>query len=355
VFKRRRPLALPGAALACALTVLSHPEVAWFLCASALLLVLFFGRDRQGATLAAVIGLAVIVLCAPWWWTNLARHGLGTFFAPFQVQSQEGSALVRLILFSYSEEAFTDILGALAILGLLAELASRRYLLAAWVALIVFLSLRNAPYILMIPVALLAGAALDQLVLPGLARLGFAAAPSEQPHDAAKRRNPRARLAVLAILLFYLAFSAAGFAFTLNPSLRRLSTADQEAMAWARAQTPPESRFALATGEEAWEIDPLSEWFPALSGRSSLATVQGSEWSAGGYTETQAGYHALQNCLHEDVGCLETWLQQRNVQADYVYLADSQKELPLYRSLNSSDVYEIVFYNSGVVLFERVR
>ncbi len=43
------------------------------------------------------------------------------------------------------------------------------------------------------------------------------------------------------------------------------------------AQTDPETRFSVAT-TVVWGFDEISEWFPAIADRQSVATVQGSEW-----------------------------------------------------------------------------
>jgi hypothetical protein len=345
LFKPRPERWQPGrallASLACAVTVLTHPEIAWFLCCSALLMIAFWGRSRRGLAHAAAIGALVALFSSPWWGTSLARHGWETFLAPFQVGSQESGAFIRLLLFSYTEETFTDLIGALAFIGLLAELARRRFFLPAWVALIVFLSLRNAPYILMLPVALLAAITLEQLLLPGIERL-------------AGEKAGRARLWAQAGILGFLCFSAVGFVFTPNASLHRLSVNDRAAMAWVQGNTPPLSRFILITSAETWEIDSASEWFPALSGGVSLNTVQGSEWfPGGGYAAVQKSYRQLQACAQSDAACLESWEQQTAQVFQYVYIQVAPRSLPLIQALAASPDYARQYANEGVMIFSR--
>src|SRR3546814_13784021 len=56
---------------------------------------------------------------------------------------------------------------------------------------------------------------------------------------------------------------------------------EREAMAWVAVETPEDSRFALITDATRWSSDRSAEWFPYLTDRVSVATVQGLEWVTG--------------------------------------------------------------------------
>ena len=45
--------------------------------------------------------------------------------------------------------------------------------------------------------------------------------------------------------------------------------------------TPEDAVLAVVTGGDYWEVDAVSEWFPAIADRRSAATVQGHEWLGG--------------------------------------------------------------------------
>ena len=102
-----------------------------------------------------------------------------------------------------------------------------------------------------------------------------------------------------------------------------LTPVDQEVFDWVRTQTPPESRFLILTGEDPMS-DPVSEWFPALTGRQSIATVQGHEWIPGGgfYAFLQSS-REVQTCLNGPPSCLDTWLLQNQARFDYIYIRKS--------------------------------
>jgi len=67
------------------------------------------------------------------------------------------------------------------------------------------------------------------------------------------------------------------YGYALSLSSYRLNIDDREAMQWVRQNTPPGARFLLITGKEQPLGDLAQEWFPVLSGRQSLTTIQGLE------------------------------------------------------------------------------
>jgi hypothetical protein len=352
LFKRRSSRHLPGAILFSALTILSHPEVAWFLFCSAALVGIWYGRNREGIRQALLVLAGTLLLISPWLAAVILKHGASPLLAAFQVRNDSSFPLVQLILFTYTDEAFTDILGALAFMGFFNELFRKRFFLPAWVALTVFLTLRNAPYILMLQVALLAGIGLEEVVLPGITR-------KLSPLKATLKDWLETRTGVVfcTALLVYLLFSAISFSFLKNPSLRSLPASERDAMEWVAANTPPESKFVLLTGETSWEIDRTSEWFPALTGRTSLATVQGTEWLPGAiYSKTQESYRLLQDCASKEISCLSAWKEQTGQAFSHLYLpkaqpGESDRFLNLRRELAASPDYQLVYDGAGAAVF----
>jgi len=352
LFKRGSPPALVGAILFSALTILSHPEVSWFLFCSAAFMGLWFGRNRSGIRSAMIVCAGVFLLILPWLLPVVLKHGYQPLLAAFQVRKDTSFPLVQLLLFNYTEEAFTDLIGALAFLGLFSALLKKSFFLPIWVALTVCLSLRNAPYILMIHVALLAGIGLDQVVLPGI----------DQQHDHPKTTlkeilTSKTLRLFLGGLFFFLLFSAFSLAYLNNPSLRALPAGAREAMQWVKANTPATSQFVVLSGEANWEIDATSEWFPTLSGRTSLATVQGTEWEPGGaYLATQESYRSLQACAQKDVACLQSWEEQTGQRFTHIFLRKAAPDkgtgwLSLRNKLAESPNFQLIYDGSEAVVF----
>ena len=63
--------------------------------------------------------------------------------------------------------------------------------------------------------------------------------------------------------------------------------------------------MVLSGGE--WGSDDVAEWFPALTGRVSVATSQGLEWTGENAAQV-AAEEELDACPRDDLGCVEAWL-----------------------------------------------
>jgi hypothetical protein len=100
-------------------------------------------------------------------------------------------------------------------------------------------------------------------------------------------------------------------------------------MQWVRANTPADSKLLLLTFGDSLNL-PFLEWFPSLTGRVSLTTIQGYEWLPGSsfYTRKDA-FQELQPCLTEDLACVENWVAAQGLSYDYLlvdhgYAGDQQ-------------------------------
>jgi hypothetical protein len=132
-------------------------------------------------------------------------------------------------------------------------------------------------------------------------------------------------------------------------------------MAWVNENVEEGSVFALATGREFSMSDPLQEWFPALTGRKSLTTMQGLEWTlAGDFFSHYGQLQMFQRCA--DVACVEDW-SARNGAFDYLLvvipeesqrggLTESLRSLGV--SARSSEQFQLVFESEAALVFEKI-
>jgi hypothetical protein len=131
-------------------------------------------------------------------------------------------------------------------------------------------------------------------------------------------------------------------------------------MEWISNNTSSDSQFALLTGERAWFTDRFSEWFPALSGRISEGTVQGSEWlPENGFDQQIEQYERLQKCARQDVSCLFTWAQEYQIPFTHAYVVKpvingEVTYLPVYFSLLAADQFELIYDNPAASIFRVV-
>jgi hypothetical protein len=138
-----------------------------------------------------------------------------------------------------------------------------------------------------------------------------------------------------------------------------LSQDDQQAMQWASQNTPMDSKFAVVTGGE-WPTDSVSEWFPSLANRTSITTVQGSEWSSGNeFQKLISNYNLLQTCSGKDLSCVNDWAKNNNVSLEYIYIVKPKvggdgTSLPPSNSLVLPDNIQLVSDNPGVSIYKMV-
>jgi len=106
-------------------------------------------------------------------------------------------------------------------------------------------------------------------------------------------------------------------------------------------------------------VDPLSEWFPVFTGRTSITTIQGHEWTSGQNLQASVIMNdRLQACLNQDLSCLASWIY------DYVYIRKIKPMRegniePRYSildsSLRASQKYQIVFENDEAIIYQPAR
>ncbi len=335
------------AALCLALTALSHPMYAWFTAYSAPVLFLFAANKRRNLHLTIWVIVGTLLFTSPWWISILFRHGLSPLRAAMQSRQalSLSVAIGQMLVFDLTREKFLDILGVMALLGLLWEWIDRKYLLPVWLA-IIFLLERTSPLSLtVVPLAMLAGAGSLQI-----ARLIL------------QKVTPIHQAIRILLILFQIVLLYAALSSWLGFSSPVLSQPIQDAMQWAKESTPTDSRFIVISGANWWD-DPASEWFPALSERVSLVTVQGYEWLPGSaFAWHSQAYDTLQACAHSgEIDCLEQWRQNTEKDFSHVFILKTPGSTTtsppcnsLLEALNQSSHYRLMYDNDGGAIYLRI-
>lgn len=340
--------------LSAALVVLTHPERSLHALAAAVLLWLYFGRNRTGLKRAGIVAVSVLALTSPWWILALTRYGLAPFSLAFQSGGQRWLFWSPLLLLNFTDESISLVV-LLAVIGVAACIIQRKTFLPVWLAAAFLIDPRSAPHVIAVQTSLLAAVGLTELIYPAFARLGK---PASRENEEVFLATSRGRW-VFGYLLLMLLVNA-----TLNlQSLGKLvlSSDDRSALTWAEASTPPNSRFLALTWNKDASLSPLLEWFPALSGRTNLSTTQGREWLPGkqNFRLRLEAYPELYACLFKDAACLEHWASQQDDSFDYVYLslAPAAGQPPqhslLETSLFQSERYRVVYQSQTVLIFTR--
>ncbi len=333
---------IPTAVFA-ALLVLTHPEITFQTAFSVFVLALFFLRNRKSFYHALIVVVFVVVLTSPWWLTVLSRHGLAPFQAALGAHPRDfATSLLYLFQFNLSGEPILAVVAVLGLIGLIRDFRHHDFFLPAWIGLSFLSDPRAAPFASLTPLILLAVKGFES-TLKGLGE----SAPIESGFVSKFSRY------VLFGVIAYLFLSGTIASMQFGNSLRILRE-ERQALNWIVDNTPTDSRFLVLTGDAALS-DPLSEWFPALTERVSLVTVQGHEWTPDSpLQENVRAYNRAQLCLKSDSICLSGW------NFDYLYIrkVKPQKEggveqqvSLLEASLRESGEYAVVYDSDAAVLF----
>jgi hypothetical protein len=358
---RRSDIFLAG--IFAGLAVLSHPEAAVHTFVSAIFLWLMLSRKRVAFLNSIAVGIIVLIVTAPWWVTVVSQHGIGPLINGAQT-GQKVLAVFHLIFFAFTEEPYATVIAVLGLIGIGASLLRREYLLPLWMAIPFFVEGRSAAGPAAIPLAMLAAIGLIDVVLAAMQAWAGKVREGESGQSSTSQLEelPAGERNVFIYLLIYLLFSAYQFGSGLANAT--LYPPDQEAMSWVRENTPDTARFLVLTGTGSVSCDSVLEWFPALTGRQSIYTVQGTEWTQGkNFTDYVRSTYAVQGCLlSKDVACLDAAIDRS--QYDYIYIskflrsngcgsADSRTFPFFLESIRAVDGFSPAYETEDVVIFEK--
>lgn len=343
-----------------ALTVVTHPEATVHTAITALVFYLWKDRSLKGLLLSLGIAAGILAFSAPWWGLVVSRHGFDPFLAAMTASGQNSfNPLIGLFFFfrfMFTDEAFLPLLSMLGLIGLFSSLARKQILLPAWLFILHVIEPRGGTLYMMIPLALLIGRSLENVIFPALRSQADAAPPQDLKLALEQVLGGKVTRYFILFLFAYSLMSAYSTSQKIPNELSLRST-DKEAFTWVRENTPADSRFVMVTGQlplrDAW-----SEWFPVLTERKSQATVFGYEWvNDGRFGARVNAYQSLQACAHQDTTCLDSWSQETGTQFSHVYVRNQTDpmRLPLSVHLEQSAAYESVFQNEETLIFRLDR
>ena len=287
--------------LFCGLTVLSHPEWAWFLFYSiGIYVIVALIRKQRKALLRSVIILAgTLIVILPW----ILKIYSPEILLPLQDSGfSRWGEILRFFTLNWSNEILFPVITVFALFGLLITIKNKTLLLAVWLPAVFILQGRAAAQKAVVPLALLAGV--------GLVRMGAWL----------KNRYPDFFRSfffkfLVGMLLVYVVMgsmvSVIGYA---SP----LSAQELESISWIGQSTPTDSSFLMISGE-AWVKEDYSEWVVALTGRHSVSLVQGYEWLPD-FSGRIAQYDQLQYQYSRGMGELMAWLEKSEISVDYLII-----------------------------------
>lgn len=343
-----------------ALVVYTHPEAVTHTAISAFFFYLWKDRSIKGFMRAIIAAFGILLITAPWWLTIISRHGLDPFLAAMSAAKQNSynalTGFLILFRFNFTDEPNLTLIAILGLIGIFTLLSRGKLFIPLWFFLMHLLEPRGGGLFMMIPMAMFVSIGLEHTILPGLCNinLGQIQSPNNSMDEeswAVNILNGRYVKIFLVILFMYISLSA----LQVGSSIKQQSTltqADLIAFNWVKENTPPNSQFALVTRGLPLN-DASSEWFPALTERTSIATVFGYEWLNDGKFGTRVGtYQKLQHCADQDIDCLNQWAQEAGRDLSYVYVRKQVSgHTVLDISLSNSSEYTAVYDTADIVIY----
>ena len=278
--------ALAGAALGIA--VLTHPQAAVFGVIGCLVLSWRSPASRWARD-AAIAGVVAVALTLPWLVPVTATHGVDALLTPGN-RFEPLTGLIRLGNLRFSGAPFMDVFAVAGAAGVLVATLRGPRRVPLLLVLTYLAGAGGGEFLAAVPWALACGIGVAALVQVALPIVGA-----------------RARRALVggaaAVVLFLALIASLGAAADGSSKLHALSADHLEAMAWLAANADDDARVLVPTGG-VWGDDEVGEWMPALGGRHSIGTVQGSEWlGVAGFEAQLETHNAIRDCDGSTAEC----------------------------------------------------
>ncbi|MFC2064739.1 ArnT family glycosyltransferase [Chloroflexota bacterium] len=341
------------------MTILSHPEHALHTAISGFVIFLFFGRNKKGLIHSIVIGFLAFLFSAPWWSFVLRNFGISPYLNASSTGYHNFQAIINFITFDFTHEIGLRSIGFLSFLGVFLLISRKQYFFPIWTGIIYITEPRSAPLFLVPAFAICSSLALIEILKilsPSYSSEKFIT--SQQNKDGFDGLNRFTKIAICILMVQWIisAYSIAMIEAT-TITLRR---AESNAFTWVIKNTLPGSTFVILTGDQPF-TNPTAEWFPALTNRVSINTVQGNEWNSSvDFYDFLEYSKNIQSCYYQDLKCLEYWSVENGIPFEYIYIRKPNSDLSLSEVSNIgiisnllfSEKFDPVYDSNDVVIFQ---
>lgn len=327
-----------GAALCCALAILSHLEWGVVSALGITLILLTYGENRRIKIVQLLqTGTMTALLIAPWLVWIYHHHGMDPFIHASQTSfwnfEKSLFSILRLDIFPWYLKLF-------CVIGVWESLKNRQYFWIGFTLSLALLTPRHFDTAAVISNSVLAAVGIFHI---WRLLLAFVERVSQQSDRLTALVSGNAEKVYPVLILLTAMFTATASYYQLGrASMGTLSPEAYGAMRWIRKNVEQEARFVVISPDP-WYIDEVNEWFPLIAGANSLTTVQGTEWVAGGEFSRRCDKDA--RLKHLPCPYIADYLINTYGNADYI-LAVSRREC-----LRSDDRFVPVYANSGTDVY----
>jgi hypothetical protein len=272
----------------------------------------YYGRNKQGLIKSILVLILSLVVTAPWWGKVVSTHG----FSPFLIAASSGAhntqSIIRLFFFGHTGEEFIQLVGVLGMIGFFWELMKGESFLPALMIALFVVDPRSSGRVVSPIMAILATFTIVQFYRSMISSVNC------------PMKLQITKKGIISIFFLLMGFQMLVSAISAVQRIPRLQSSELKVCEWTIQETPKYSSFLILSDKQPMS-DPLAEWFPALTGRKSIATVQGYEWIENpGLIEKIQSHLDLQTCIDSDISCLKNWKARNNARFDYLIINKTQ-------------------------------
>ena len=347
MYREKKPIWVAGTILGGTLVVLSH--LTWALQSAAVifLLWLYWGRNRQGVINTMITAIGILLLSSPWWMVILQNHGLQVFYLAGQVTHSRWLFWTIPFTLSFTGE-YTTVIAVFAMVGFFIHLAKKEPFFPLWAIVCLITDPRGGIPASIFPFTVLAMSAITDGIAPQLFNI-----KTDEQYPDSWALSLNSKIGRLFWGFFILLFLYNSYNVSNTLSYQVLAPREFQAIRWVNSNTKGTDRFLILDEQSNPLLSPFTEWFPALTDRRSVATLQGTEWLRGNrhYNKQYPIITSLHQCLYENVKCLYDLRNKTADQYNFIILS-SKNPVPLLNSLANHPAFELVYSSPMMKIFQ---
>ncbi len=341
-----------GAIVFSAGCVLSHPETSLFVIFMA---GVFFSYHQFGWTnfkKGLIIAAGVLICIAPWLFTLLSYHGITPFRGAGATGHGEWLEIKNFLTlnFGFENSMFLQIVSIFALLALFFKKDKLTYFLSASIVIGYFLFPRSGPNLLTMVIAPLAAGGFYEILV-----LSASQGNQRSTFVESLERSSKAK-AILAFVVIYLMLGAFSFKYIIESDQLFLSEDLLSVYSWLEENADQDDQiliYPVAGADRYWWNDYATEWFPALTTKSNLTTVQGYEWVEGEYQNRVVEYYQLRTCVEIGPVCVDQWESRNGILIKYLVLGQVTARQDFVENFLHEKNYNVVYAQSDYLVLEK--
>jgi hypothetical protein len=347
-----KKLDIVGAILFSSACVLSHPETSLFVIFMAGVFLTYHRISWINLKKGLIVAAGVVVCIAPWILAVYMRHG----WDPFLVASGTGHGdwlEIKNFLtlnFGFENKLFLPIVTTLALLAVFLKRDRLTYTLSASILLGYYLFPRSGPNLLTLLVSIVAAIGFSEVLL-------FSGQDGDQRASLVNtlESNLKPKL-ILTFFVIYLVLGAYSFRYITERDELAMTDDLLNVYAWLEENAGQDDKimfYPVAGVDRFWWNDFAAEWFPALTTKSNINTVQGSEWVEGQFQERVTEYEELRLCKDLGPDCVAAWEAKNTLKLNYLVIGQIKSRQDFVEHFIQHPSYHVVYQGEDYLVLSR--